>query len=314
MTTHSLVSVIMPLYNKRPYVKRAIDSVIQQTLTDWELIIVDDGSTDGSLDEIPSVEQRIRIFQQTNAGPGTARNHGIRMARGEFVTFLDADDYYYPQKLKQEMKLLHKGKKAEWMVSAFEYEENNRVRLRNICDIEGKEITGQPSVFDNAIVQLKIQGWPSDGLCIKKALLDLLGGFREGMRCFEITDLLVRCALVQPKVLICPIPLFRVIDVPQSAFKVSSHRIEGTRQMGEGLYNLAIYYPESSHILTPRSREHLFSYVTALIRSDRNNEARKYLNNKFPYSRDKIWWKLWILSWIPQWLLKCGKWIRKNWF
>lgn len=88
-----LVSVVMPVYNKRPYVKRAINSVREQTFTDWELIIVDDGSTDDSMAEIPRDDKRIRLFQQSNAGPGTARNNGIRKARGEFVTFLDAYNY-----------------------------------------------------------------------------------------------------------------------------------------------------------------------------------------------------------------------------
>ena len=78
MTTHPFISVIMPLYNKRPYVRRAIHSVQKQTFTDWELIIVDDGSTDDSPTEIPQNEPRIRFFQQANAGPAAARNHGIR--------------------------------------------------------------------------------------------------------------------------------------------------------------------------------------------------------------------------------------------
>ena len=66
MTTIPLITVIMPLYNKRPYVKRAIMSVQKQTFSNWELIIVDNGSTDGSTDEIPCDDPKIRLFKQTN--------------------------------------------------------------------------------------------------------------------------------------------------------------------------------------------------------------------------------------------------------
>ena len=310
MTKRPLISVVMPLYNKRPYVKRAIDSVIQQTFTDWELIIVDDGSTDGSTAEIPQNDSRIRFFQQANTGPGAARNHGIRMALGEFITFIDADDYYYPHKLEQEMTLLQKENMAEWMVSAFEYETNNHVITRYIRDIQGKEINGEPLVFDNAPLQLTIEGWPVDGLCMKKSLFDGLGGFRESMRCFEITDLLIRCAVVQPQVLISSLPLFRVVDVPSSAFKVEWHRTEGIRQMGENLHVLSAEHPELAHIFTLKSRKQLLSYVAALIQGQRSSEARKYLTHTFPYSRDKRWWKMWILTWTPQWLIEARRRLR----
>ena len=93
----------MPLYNKRAYVRRAIESVQKQTFRHWELIIIDDGSDDGSPEEIPESDGRIRFYKQTNAGPSIARNNGIKKARGKFVTFIDADDYYYPFKLEQEM-------------------------------------------------------------------------------------------------------------------------------------------------------------------------------------------------------------------
>ena len=303
----SVVTVIMPLYNKRSYVKRAIDSIRQQTFPDWELIIVDDGSTDGSTDEIPQDDARIRLLQQSNKGPGAARNHGIRDALGEFVTFLDADDYYYPKKIEHEITLLHKEKLAEWMVSAFEYETGNHVRTRYIRDIQGEEIKDQSLVFDNAPLQLTIEGWHVDGLCVKKSLLDGLGGFREGMRCFEIADLLIRCAVAQPQVLISPLPLFRVVDVPSSAFKIAWHRTEGIRQMGENLHALSTEHPELAHIFTLKSRKQLLSYVAVLIQGQRSSEARKYLTHKFPYSRDRRWWEMWILSLMPQWLVKAQR-------
>ena len=90
------VSVIMPIYNEDEYLRPALDSVIDQTLREIEIICVDDGSTDGSLEILKEYQQkddRIRIVTETNAGPALARNNGIRRARGEYISFLDADDF-----------------------------------------------------------------------------------------------------------------------------------------------------------------------------------------------------------------------------
>lgn len=101
------VSVIIPLYNKAPYVRRALDSVAAQTFADFEVIVVDDGSTDDG----PAIardygDPRLRLIQQTNAGPGAARNAGIAQAKGELIAFLDADDEWLPGFLAESIKLL----------------------------------------------------------------------------------------------------------------------------------------------------------------------------------------------------------------
>ena len=303
MPRSPIISIIMPLYNKRPYVRRAIESVQKQTFNDWELIIIDDGSTDGSASEVPLNETRIRLIRQENAGPAAARNRGIREARGEFITFLDADDVYYPHKLEEEMALLHKGKKAKWMISAFDREIDNKIEFQGVNDINGNELHARVLLVNNALNELSMQGIHIDGLCIDKQLLLSLGGFNEKMRCFEIAEFMIRCALEQPRVLVYARPLYRVVDVPDSAFKVSRHRIDGMSQMGESLYGLSLRYPEFSQVLIPRSRNALLSHVTGLIHSDRKREARECLFHRFPYPRDKKWLKLWILSWIPNPLL-----------
>lgn len=91
------VSVIIPVYNIEKYLPECLDSVVNQTLKDIEIICVDDGSTDASIDVIRKYQEkdsRIYLFQQKNQGPGPARNLAIRHAKGEFVCFMDSDDYY----------------------------------------------------------------------------------------------------------------------------------------------------------------------------------------------------------------------------
>lgn len=97
------VSVIMPVYNAGEYLRPALDSVVDQTLKEIEIICVDDGSTDNSLEilkEYQKGDERIRIVTETNAGPALARNNGIRRARGEYIAFLDADDFFEPDMLE----------------------------------------------------------------------------------------------------------------------------------------------------------------------------------------------------------------------
>jgi glycosyltransferase involved in cell wall biosynthesis len=101
------VSVIIPLYNKALYIRRALDSIARQTFKDFELIVVDDGSTDeGARIVLEYSDSRLRLITQANAGPGAARNRGILEARGEFIAFLDADDEWLPEYLEEGVRRL----------------------------------------------------------------------------------------------------------------------------------------------------------------------------------------------------------------
>lgn len=92
-------SVIMPVYNRKEYLRQAIDSVLAQTFTGYELIVVDDGSTDGSMGVLESYWGRIKILQQPHQGPEAARNKAAATAQGEYLAFLDSDDFLFPHAL-----------------------------------------------------------------------------------------------------------------------------------------------------------------------------------------------------------------------
>jgi glycosyltransferase involved in cell wall biosynthesis len=101
------VSVIIPLFNKAPYVQRTLDSITAQTYADFELIVVDDGSTDEGPRIVEACDDsRIRLVRQENAGPGAARNRGLAEARGELIACLDADDEWFPGYLKESVRLM----------------------------------------------------------------------------------------------------------------------------------------------------------------------------------------------------------------
>ncbi len=107
------VSVVVPLFNKARYVARCLDSILGQAFGNFELIVVNDGSTDGGEALVASyADERIRLINQPNAGPGAARNRGLRESRGEYVAFLDADDEWLPQYLEFGVKILDAAPEA----------------------------------------------------------------------------------------------------------------------------------------------------------------------------------------------------------
>ena len=124
------ISVIMPIYNAGEYLRTALDSVLGQTVSEIELICIDDGSTDDSLRiirEYQEKDRRIRIVTENNAGPSVARNKGIVRARGEFMIFLDADDFYECNLLETLYNMANE-KNLDIAVSAFDIYNNKKER------------------------------------------------------------------------------------------------------------------------------------------------------------------------------------------
>lgn len=107
---NELVSIIMPSYNSAKYISEAIESVIAQTYTNWELLITDDCSTDNSRDIIKQyaeTDSRVKLFcLNENSGAGVARNNSIKEAKGKYIAFLDSDDRWMPEKLKRQISLM----------------------------------------------------------------------------------------------------------------------------------------------------------------------------------------------------------------
>lgn len=117
---HSDVSVIIPAYNAEPWLAAAVASVQAQTFTNWELIIVNDGSTDGTLQVAHTLnDPRIRVVDQVNGGVSAARNAGLAAANGRYICFLDADDAMLPTNLAEKVHAL-KDSRADWVYADIE--------------------------------------------------------------------------------------------------------------------------------------------------------------------------------------------------
>ncbi|PXX52508.1 glycosyl transferase family 2 [Hungatella effluvii] len=138
------VSIIAPVYNVEKYIKRCIDSILEQTYSDIEVILVDDGSKDSTgkiCDEYAISDQRIKVVHKENGGLGIARNSGLEMATGDFVTFIDGDDSITNDHIKKMVKALEKDDADTCLAGHTKIYADSRVEHINVC--AGKIFKGE---------------------------------------------------------------------------------------------------------------------------------------------------------------------------
>lgn len=186
------VSVIIPVYNAENFISETIESVINQTYKDWEMIAVNDGSTDKSLEILRKYEEllpsKIRVVNQKNCGVSIARNNGIAVARGEYVAFLDHDDLWLPHKLEKQVKLLDSNKELGMVYSDsyIIWEGKSRIDtfFRNLKPFRGY-------IFDKLFLNNFI---PISTVVVRRCVLKKVGVFNPKYKMCEDYDLLLRIA------------------------------------------------------------------------------------------------------------------------
>ena len=185
-------SVIIPLYNKASYVAKAIESVLSQTFVDFELIVVDDGSRDDSFSiAAQAVEghDNCRIIRQENTGVSTARNNGVACSRGEFICFLDADDWWVPTFLERMDWLIRTYPEAGIYGTNYYYVKNGRQR---VC-----VTTAETGYINYCKVYAEKLQMPlsSISVAIPRPVFLASGGFKPSLKLGEDFDLWIRIAL-----------------------------------------------------------------------------------------------------------------------
>lgn len=123
-------SIIIPTYNRAHVIRAALDSVLSQSCQDFEILVIDDGSTDNTHEILGPYSDRLRYFKQPNSGPAAARNRGISESRGEYIAFLDSDDRWYPDKLAQVNQAIDVHPDVGLFYSDFRAVDNQRNHLR----------------------------------------------------------------------------------------------------------------------------------------------------------------------------------------
>lgn len=182
-----LVSVIIPTYNRWPWVGEAIDSVLAQTFSDLELIVVDDGSTDETAQCLARYESSLQIVRQAHRGVSAARNRGVAAASGKYLAFLDSDDFWLPRKLEAQ---------TEFMESHRQYSicQTEEIWLRHSVRVNPKIVHRKPlgNIFRASLERCLVS--PS-AVMLTRELFDRVGGFDESLVVCEDYDLWLRMAV-----------------------------------------------------------------------------------------------------------------------
>lgn len=190
------VSVVMPCYNNAPYVRQAVDSILQQDYPNIELIVVDDGSNDNSLEVLASYGERIKVVSQPNQGPAAARNNGIRHATGDYIAFLDSDDLWLQGKLSAQLEFLKINPDFIACFCSWSVWDGNSIPEFNLPTAEQRlELQQDKSgwlylpLLDDSVIH-------TISVVIKKQIVDKVGFFNEEFRAGEDHDYWLRLSRV----------------------------------------------------------------------------------------------------------------------
>lgn len=178
-----LISIIMPVYNGEKFIQEAIDSVFAQTVNDFELIVVDDGSTDATLAILEAYGDRLTVLRQQNSGHAAARNAAAKLSRGQWIAMIDADDLWHPEKLAQQLSVANNADVI--YTAALNFEDSSRVDNTTFAD--GNCHNGD--VFDQLVVDNFIT---HSSILMKRDAFLKSGGYDESLKTTCDWDLWLR--------------------------------------------------------------------------------------------------------------------------
>ena len=184
------ISVIIPTYNRKETLSRALESVFEQTFEPFEILIIDDGSDDGTQEWIRENYPLVKYIYQDNAGVSNARNNAIRISKGEWIALLDSDDEWLPDKLKNQVRLINNN-------PSYKFCHTNEIWIRDGVRVnqmkKHQKYGGQ--IFEHCLDICRIS--PSSSL-IKKSVFEEIGFFDETLKVCEDYDLWLRIAARYP--------------------------------------------------------------------------------------------------------------------
>jgi glycosyltransferase involved in cell wall biosynthesis len=247
-----IVSVVIPVYNGEKTIRETIDCVLNQSLSDFELLVINDGSKDSTLEIVSKIQDpRLNVFSYPNAGLAATRNRGISLASSDYISFIDADDLWTPDKLEAQLKALQENPQAAVAYSWTDCIDESSQFLR-----KGGYLTVNGDVYSQLLVVDFLESG-SNPLFRKQALIEV-SGFDESLTAAEDWDILLRLAARYPFVAVpSPQILYRVSPTSMSA---NVERQEATcLKVLERAYTQA---PASLQYLKKYSMANLYKYLT----------------------------------------------------
>jgi glycosyltransferase involved in cell wall biosynthesis len=271
------ISVIIPAYNAEQTILETIQSIQQQTFKDFELIVINDGSTDRTLEILNQInEPRIKVFSYNNGGLPTARNRGISNASSEFISFIDADDLWTAEKLESQLMALQQNPNAG---VAYSWTLNMRDEGQSVSFAQGASSTLEGNVYQDLLLGNFIGS--GSNILIRRSVIEMIGEFEPTMRSFEDWDFYLRAAAKCEFVVVAkPQILYRQTSQSMSS-KVDVMEQEGLRAI-ERAYQTA---PPEIQYLRNKSLAFLYRYCAGLCLANNNSIDA----NSLKYAQEKLW-------------------------
>jgi GT2 family glycosyltransferase len=205
--------VIIPAYNAAAFIDRAIDSVLEQTWPAHEIIVVDDGSNDATAEIVAKYADRVRYLYQDNAGVSAARNFGAEASSGDWLAFLDADDWYYPDRLRLHAEWIARDANLDFLTGDYDYRRPDDSRISGSMEIHisGRTMLDKASGSQNVVMAAtEFETFVADHfgdthtLSVPRLTFLKLGGYPTGYRvCEDVFFLVKLCAISQRIGVVC---------------------------------------------------------------------------------------------------------------
>ncbi|MGF1539028.1 MAG: glycosyltransferase family 2 protein [Pleurocapsa sp.] len=295
----SLVSALVPAYNTMKYLPETLASILAQTYSNFEVIIVNDGSTDNILEWAEQItDSRVRVISQVNQGLAAARNSGLREAKGEYIAYLDGDDLWHPTKLAKQVEMFEKNPEIGLVYTWVER-----------IDASGKSL-GKPFKIDlegniwEKLTEKNVIA-PSSAM-IRRSCFELVGKFDPSLQAFgEDWDMWLRIAAAY-RVRVIPETLCSYRECPSSASKNWQAMAEGLIRVIERTFATA-----SPQLMPLKQKSCGFTYLYVASRSLQSNPpnyaiASGYLQQAITHNPQlklsKEYLRLSLTVWLMKWL------------
>jgi hypothetical protein len=281
------LGIVVPLYNKEATAARAVAALLEQTVPPAQVVVVNDGSTDRSVESLAPLAGRITLRHQPNAGPGAARNTGIAQLGTTWVAFADADNVWHPRRVEMLRDFVHRHPDVDWLAGQYQ-----------ACLADGRQEVRPPWRGDHAVLPYfeQVLGWTglhcSETLVARRSLLEDTGGFHKRLRCYEITLLFLQLALRRPHLGFLARPSADVyLDTPGSLFQTRGQHVDALLAYVEELLILARRHapaPAFIHRLISETLEE--GLYSARCRGD--HEMQRCIVREYaPWLRRRVRWK-----------------------
>lgn len=291
------VSVIVPAYNVEKYIDRCIESLLKQTLDDIEFIIINDGSTDNTLKKINKYlpNDKIRLYDRSNHGIGSTRNYGLNLAHGEYIGFVDSDDYIEPDMFE---KLYNKVKQDDLDMAVCDYyknfEETNKSVIDIISDMDVRKIYNlkdNPYLFN----QINLSPWNK---LYKKDLINLnIENFSETLK-YEDVPFVVRMLLTASSIGKVNVPLYHYVIHKNSETTVMNEKVFDLFEIFDILLrehsNKEYIKDELDYLIVQRLSDYNIQQRNQKNRKIRNkfiDESFLYLEKNIPNYKNNLYYK-----------------------